>query len=63
MNGANPGPGWHIVATGDFTGDGYSDILWQNTDGQAAILLMNGTTPIAEPLVGANSGPSWQIIP
>jgi serralysin len=28
--GANPGPSWHIVGTGDYNGDGKSDILWQN---------------------------------
>jgi hypothetical protein len=59
--GANPGTSWHIVGTGDFNGDGDADILWQNTDGQAAIWLMNGTTPFSEVLVGANPGPSWHI--
>ena len=44
----NPGPSWHIVGTGDFSGDGDADILWQNTNGQAAIWLMNGTTPFSE---------------
>ena len=28
---ANPGPSWKAVGTGDFYGDGESDILWQNT--------------------------------
>ena len=28
----NPGPSWKAVGTGDFNGDGHSDILWQNTD-------------------------------
>ena len=46
----------------DFNGDGHSDILWQNTNGQAAIWEMNGTNVIADPLVGANPGPSWQAI-
>jgi len=46
----------------DFTGSGTSDILWQNTDGQAAIWLMNGTTPTSETLVGPNPGPSWKVI-
>ncbi len=35
--------------TGDFNGDGTSDILWQNGNGQPAIWLMNGTAPISEP--------------
>jgi hypothetical protein len=29
----NPGPTWHAKATGDFNGDGHSDILWQNDNG------------------------------
>ena len=53
---------WHVVGSGDFNGDGKSDILWQNTDGQAAIWLMNGTTPTSEALVGTNPGSSWQIV-
>jgi hypothetical protein len=40
----------------------YSDILWQNTSGQAAIWEMNGTSVIGENLVGANPGPSWHAI-
>ncbi len=46
----------------DFNGDGKSDILWQNTDGQAAVWLMNGATPTNEALVGGNPGPSWNVI-
>jgi uncharacterized repeat protein (TIGR03803 family) len=33
----NPGPSWKAVGTGDFNHDGNSDILWQNTNGQASI--------------------------
>ena len=33
---------WTDVGTGDFNGDGKSDILWRNTDGRVAIWLMNG---------------------
>ena len=29
----NPGPSWQIRGTGDFNGDGRSDILWQGSDG------------------------------
>ena len=46
----------------DFNGDSKSDILWQNTDGQAAIWTMNGTTPFNQPAVGSNPGPGWQVI-
>ena len=41
----NPGPNFDAVGTGDFNGDGFSDILWQNTStGQASIWEMNGNT-------------------
>jgi hypothetical protein len=32
---------------GDFNNDGMSDIVWQNTNGQAAIWLMNGVNATA----------------
>jgi hypothetical protein len=41
-SGANPGPNWQVKGSSDFYDNGYSDILWQNTDGQAAIWEMNG---------------------
>ena len=38
-------PGWQIVGTPDLDGDGYSDILWQNTNTAAVYYwLLNGTT-------------------
>jgi hypothetical protein len=34
---------WTIAQTGDYNGDGYTDILWYNTaTGQAAMWLLNG---------------------
>ena len=57
--GANPGPSWKVIGTGDF---GHSDILWQRTNGQAAIWEMNGTDVTGEAAVGANPGPSWKVI-
>ncbi len=37
----NPGPSWRVVGTGDFNGDGNSDILWQN-HGRSGRDLGNG---------------------
>ena len=62
--GPNPGPSWKAVGSGDFNGDGFSDILWQNANGQAAIWEMNGLNQIANgsALVGPNPGPSWKVV-
>ena len=43
----NPGPDWQVKATGDFNGDGKSDILWQGSDGTPAIWLMDGLTVLS----------------
>ena len=40
----------------DFNGDSLSDILWQNTSGQAAIWTMNGSTPTGGGAVSPNPG-------
>ena len=40
--GSNPGPTGRS-GTGDFNGDGKSDILWQHDNGTAAIWTMDGT--------------------
>jgi hypothetical protein len=60
--GPNPGPSWKVVGTGDFNGDGMSDILWQSTSGQAAIWEMNGTNVTSIAAVGSNPGSSWQAV-
>ena len=57
----NPGPSWHAVGTGDFNGDGLSDILWQNSSGEVVIWEMNGTNVIGSGSLG-NPGPSWHAI-
>jgi hypothetical protein len=43
----------------DFNSDAHSDLLWQNDNGQAAIWLMEGPTPIIQSGVGGNPGPTW----
>ena len=32
----NPGPSWHVIGAGDYNGDGYADILFQNSSGEAS---------------------------
>jgi hypothetical protein len=58
---ADPGPSWSAFGTGDLNGHGHSDILFQNTNGQAAIWEMNGTSPTGG-TVASNPGPSWRVI-
>jgi hypothetical protein len=54
----NPGPSWHIAGIGDFNHDGGSDLLWQNSSGEAAIWEMDGTKLIGGAVLG-NPGPTW----
>jgi hypothetical protein len=58
---ATPPASWKIVTSGDFNGDGLSDILWINTStNQPAIWEMNGTSIISA--VGLAAPPSsWHI--
>jgi hypothetical protein len=58
----NPGSSWKAVGTGDFNGDGLSDILWQNANGQAAVWDMNGATLTGGGAVTPNPGASWKAI-
>jgi Ca2+-binding RTX toxin-like protein len=46
-------------AARNFNNDTHSDILWQNDNGQAAIWLMDGATPLARSAVGQNPGSTW----
>ena len=39
------GPDWQIAeATGDYNGDGRSDILWRNDNGLVAVWEMDGAS-------------------
>jgi FG-GAP-like repeat len=59
----NPGLAWKAVGTGDFNGDGDSDILFQNTStGQVSIWEMKGNKLIGGGPVSPNPGPSWHAI-
>ena len=57
-----PGPAWTLVATGDVTGQGYSDMIFSNSsDGQIAVWQMFGTTIAGAYFLGrrAAAGKSW----
>ncbi len=51
-----------LTGTQNFNADGFSDILLQNTNGQAAIWKMNGTQITSGALVGPNPGTGWHVI-
>ena len=52
---------WHIADTGDYNGDGMSDILWRNDAGVAAIWDMNDTMVIGGGSLGVVPT-DWHII-
>jgi hypothetical protein len=52
-----------IEGTGDFNGDGKSDIIWQGDDGTAAMWLMDGPNATFVGAVGPfNPGADWDIV-
>ena len=56
------GQGWTIAGTGDFNGDGFSDILWYNTSsGQVVVWLLNGANVIGGGSPGSVTSP-WTIV-
>src|SRR5579872_4878836 len=44
----------------DFTGNGFSGLLWQNTDGTPAVWEVNGTSVLASAQFG-NPGAAWRL--
>ena len=49
--------------TGDFNGDGKSDVLWQGQDGTPAIWTMDGTHVLSVGVAGSfNPGADWHVI-
>ncbi len=52
---------WNIIETGDFNGDGKSDLLWQDGSGNVAIWFMNGTQVSQAAGVGSVPTSVWTI--
>ncbi len=57
---ANVAATWAIAQTGDFNGDGMSDILWRNSNGDVEMWFMNGTQ-ISQQSDFINIPTSWTI--
>ena len=51
---------WTVAATGDYNGDGKSDILWSDTGGNVGAWFMNGTA-ISSAIVYGNVGTAWSV--
>jgi len=60
----NPGTNWKLVASADFNGDGYADLLFQNSaTGDLYEWNMNGGTMISGGFITpTNPGPGWQVV-
>ncbi len=52
---------WSIIGTGDFDGDGMSDIVWRDTLGNTSIWLMNGAAVASAGGLG-NVPTTWSIV-
>ena len=51
---------WSIAQTGDYNGDGKSDLLWRDTSGNTAMWFMNGVTISSTATIGTIST-VWSI--
>src|SRR5437879_1903271 len=56
-----PPASWHVITTGDFNGDGHSDLLWQNDNGTPLIWTMNGANVVAGQALPVPPA-SWHIV-
>jgi phospholipase C len=52
---------WQLLGQRDFNGDGNADLLWQNTNGDTSIWLMNGTQ-VSQVVDLGIVGNGWTIV-
>lgn len=52
---------WDILASDDFDGDGYADLLWKRDTGQLAVWLMRGGEVRAAGYLPALDSTAWQL--
>jgi len=57
-----PELGWAIADTGDYNGDGRSDILWRHDSGVILHYEMNGLAVVGVSPLAAVADPNWQIV-
>jgi streptogramin lyase len=53
-------PDWSIVGTGDFNGDGFSDLLWRDNAGDTAVWFMKDTQVLSAGSIGNIPSP-WFV--
>jgi hypothetical protein len=63
LNPSQVDPSWKIVGTGDFNGDGQTDILLQHTSGWLVCWYMNGINVVGGAYLNPPwIDPSWKIV-
>jgi hypothetical protein len=53
---------WQIVATGDFNGDGRSDVLWRNTGTGADVIWKSASASSPQSMAGVPDL-AWTVEP
>ena len=51
-------PTWTFYASGDFNGDGTTDIVWKQPDGTLTVWLMNANSAMPTPINNAGTAPA-----